>query len=191
MSHAVAMKGQRFGRLVAIESKGNRRWTFICDCGNIITAQTSNVRGGNTRSCGCYRREQAKLTPHGTTHGKSKTPEYQTWRNMRRRCFDARCDQYLNYGGRGIIVCEQWADFLTFLSHVGQRPSCKHTLDRINNDGNYEPGNVRWATAIEQTRNRRRCIIPAARLQELLEKEKRLDDIVANQESKPTKGVVL
>lgn len=89
-----------------------------------------------------------------TTHGMSYEPEYSAWASMLTRCNNPRRPQYQSYGGRGISVCERWSKFENFLADVGQRPSASHSLDRINNDGNYEPGNVRWATVEEQQNNR-------------------------------------
>jgi len=95
-------------------------------------------------------------------HGFYGNPEYKAWYDMNRRCYDLTCRDYERYGGRGITVCEQWRvgflgvlGFLAFLSHIGERPSPKHSVDRINNERGYEPGNVRWATAKEQANNRR------------------------------------
>lgn len=90
-----------------------------------------------------------------TKHGYSKSPEYRTWRGMKTRCYNANSREYANYGGRGIVVCSQWKDsFSAFIDYVGPKPSAKHSLDRINNDGNYEPGNVRWVTIETQANNK-------------------------------------
>ena len=92
---------------------------------------------------------------HGHDRRGKRSKEYRAWVNMVWRCYSTVCKQYKDYGGRGIRVCDEWNDFGTFLKDVGLAPSKDHTLDRINNDGNYEPGNVRWATRSQQSKNRR------------------------------------
>lgn len=130
-------------------------WVCQCDCGNIAFAQTSDLRAGRHRSCGCLRVDV--MTRHGgTNHGGGRTPEYRSWMSMKARCLDSDHDSYKWYGGRGITICDRWlASFEAFLADMGARPSLKHSIDRINNDGNYEPGNCRWATANEQAQNQR------------------------------------
>ncbi len=157
MTKVLDISGQRYARLVALDfariQRGNAVWVFACDCGALKSIDAHSVRYGATRSCGCLHSETAAAK--NTKHGKSHTPEYLTWKSMRERCGNPNVLNYHRWGGRGIRVCPEWDDFDLFLAHVGPRPSSKHSLDRINNDGNYEPGNVRWATAAEQARNRR------------------------------------
>lgn len=155
----VDLTGQRFGMLTAVKvvrrTHDNKAiWLCKCDCGKKIKRTngnlTANKRKKTRASCGCG--------PHGTrpTHAMSKTKEYKSWLSMRARCNRKTHHKYSLYGGRGIKVCRQWQnDFMAFFAHVGKRPDgC--TLDRFpNNDGNYEPGNVRWATATQQNNNRR------------------------------------
>lgn len=148
-------KGRRFGRLVVLRPasnrKGHKATLCLCDCGKAVVVINSCLREGYTKSCGCYKRDVS------VTHGLSKTPEYWMWVSMRDRCNRLKSKSYHNYGGRGIKVCNRWdRSVKNFLADVGQRPSLKHTLDRINNDGDYEPKNVRWATWGEQSRNTRR-----------------------------------
>lgn len=164
------LAGLRFGRLTAIRlvksGKVGAHWECRCDCGGVKIVALSNLRQGRTHSCGCLQREfisarwhdlRASSWRHGETIPKM-TPEYRAWGNMIQRCEYPRARGFENYGGRGIKVCPQWrADYRQFLADLGRRPSPQHSLDRFpDNDGNYEPGNVRWATKGEQNRNQRR-----------------------------------
>lgn len=128
-------------------------WNCICECGEITQILSTNLSTRPPQSC---------IKCKGVIHGCSRTPEYWAFKAMLFRCNDARCHQYKNYGGRGIKVCPQWnhiSKFEDFLASVGKRPSSKHSLDRIDNDGNYEPTNVRWATKYEQTANTRKNVM--------------------------------
>lgn len=151
--------GLRFGRLTAISEAGlyqSRRvlWLCRCDCGAEIVARGDCLRSGVTKSCGCLRKELP------TTHGLTDTPEYNSWCSMRARCLNPNDQEAHNYSARGIAVCDRWSDnFEAFYGDMGPRPSPSHSLDRIDTDGNYEPGNCRWATATEQVRNRRVTIM--------------------------------
>lgn len=119
---------------------------FLCSCGAIFVSYVHNVYSGHTKSCGCLTRSRRT----------SKDPAYKVWQQMTSRCRNPKATGYANYGGRGITVCARWQkSFAAFLDDVGPRPSMKHTLDRINNDGNYEPDNVRWATQQQQVENSR------------------------------------
>jgi len=156
------VSGQRFGRLVAVsfDSRGPRGralWSFRCDCGTEATKRTDAVLSGQVQSCGCLQRESRKLvnTKHGQNPKGGPTPEYRCWQNMMTRCRNQNYEKRHSYGGRGISVCERWENFEAFFADMGQRPSPAHSIDRVDNDGNYEPGNCRWATLAEQTRNRR------------------------------------
>jgi len=157
----IDISGQTFGRLHVIEfsesRKGRAFWLCRCDCGNEKVIEGKAMRQGITVSCGCFSRD--KITHRNLSHGLSKTPEYRNWQAMLTRCYNSHSKNWKDYGGRGIKVCARWKknNFENFLADMGKRPTPQHTLDRFpNNDGNYEPGNVRWATRYEQTHNRGR-----------------------------------
>jgi hypothetical protein len=158
--------GQRFGRLTTVEettgrTKGACYWRCRCDCGNDTVTRASFLTWGMTASCGCIRKETtaARRFKHGHARAGMETPEFKIWMKARERCLNPKDAAYLSYGGRGIQMCEEWRlDFAAFLRDVGPRPSPKHSIDRINNDGHYEPGNVRWATQTEQNRNTRQVV---------------------------------
>ena len=153
------MPGQRFGRLLVLRrgaknSRGCATWLCVCDCGSERLAETNGLKSGCIKSCGCLRREQ--LIKRNTKHGDCNSPEHRSWMGMIQRCTNPKDAAYDRYGGRGINVHPEWkSSFTAFLDHVGRRPTRAHSLDRIDNDRGYEPGNVRWATAAEQNRNQR------------------------------------
>jgi hypothetical protein len=148
--------GQRFSRLlvIAFDRKENNQyyWKCQCDCGNETIINNKHLR--RTKSCGCYQREVAiKLA---TKHGYSKnSKEYKSWSEAKSRCYNPKTTRYERWGGRGIVMCDRWKnDFVAFLNDMGPRPKGT-SLEREDNDGNYEPGNCKWATNKEQSRNRR------------------------------------
>lgn len=166
MRRAEIPLGFRFGRLVVIGElpsvKGRRVIRCRCDCGAISTHRLGNLRKGDSRSCGCLCAESIRRISHGEARKNQTSPEYKVWLGINKRCFNNKEAGYKNYGGRGITVCGRWRGkdgYSNFLSDVGRRPSARHSLDRFpDNDGNYEPGNVRWATRGEQNRNTRQNV---------------------------------
>lgn len=130
---------------------GETYWRCRCECGGVKVVRLVCLRRGNTKSCGCaYSRPK--------THGGCYTPEYRSWAAMHGRCTNPENPSYHRYGGRGITVCERWNEFNAFLSDMGERPSAKHSIDRIDGNGNYEPSNCRWATVQQQSDNKERTV---------------------------------
>lgn len=157
-------EGDKFGRLTTIKiidfRHKNQVWQCKCDCGNICEVNKAHL-GKDTKSCGCLAREiQSKLK---TKHGKTKTKEFQVLNWMKSRCYNPNNKRYSDYGGRGIKICDRWMDkekgFENFLEDMGKRPTDKHSIDRINVNGDYTPENCRWATIDIQVSNKRNNIL--------------------------------
>lgn len=153
------LEGQVFGRLTVVEDLGNvegyRAYRCTCSCGSeTVVAAHRLLHEKGPRSCGCLQREAV------TKHGMEGTRVYKIWQGMKSRCYDRNHVSFKHYGGRGIAICERWLnDFAIFYADVGEPPSDRHTLDRRDANGNYEPGNCRWATYIEQANNTRANLV--------------------------------
>lgn len=146
-----------FGRLTVLEPAGklygsSTAYLCQCTCGNTTVVAGFSLRRGATKSCGCLQRES--VTRRSTIHGLSKTPEYRSWASMHARCYNPESNRYHRYGARGVVVCERWHTFENFLKDMGNRPTGT-TLDRKDNDGNYEKSNCRWSGRRTQARNTR------------------------------------
>ena len=164
-SQILDLANQRFGKLVVESFAGKNRWGAAlwlcrCDCGKTKVIVSGHLRGG-VRSCGCLAQEVRRSGKY--CHGKSQARVYRIWDQMKSRCSNAKRKDFYRYGGRGIKVCERWSKFENFYDDMGEPPTSEHTLDRINNENGYEPGNCRWATRSEQGRNKSNNVIVVVR----------------------------
>lgn len=156
LGRAKDIAGQRFGKLLVLSlveksKNGTTKWRCKCECG-IEKVLFSTVLNRGQKSCGCDARAAASVAR--TTHGLTGSPTYNSWRSMHSRCLNNNNPDYAEYGGRGVGICEKWKEFESFLADMGTRPQGM-SLDRKDNDGNYEPSNCKWSTAKEQANNRR------------------------------------
>jgi hypothetical protein len=151
--------GTKFGAWTFVKPAEGYRWWVSCICGVVRDVRSQDLKQGASKSCGCLSNKGDRVRKnfrHGADYG-SKV--YRTWRNAKNRCFNVWADKYDSYGAAGLTMCNEWADsFEAFAVAVGEPPTAKHSLDRIDNSRGYEPGNVRWATATEQARNRNNTI---------------------------------
>jgi len=150
------LEGEKFGRLTVLSLAGiddhGAIWSCVCSCGGIKEAASRHLRSGNTQSCGCMQVEAGRAT---ATHGMSNTPTYNSWVGMHDRCKREDHRSWKDYGGRGIYVCARWEKFENFLIDMGIKPSPKHSIDRIDNNGIYDPKNCQWSLMVDQQRNKR------------------------------------
>ena len=163
---SIDVSGQKFDMLTAVKVVGKLRkanlWLCMCDCGSETTAIVTQLRNGYKTSCGCKKTMQrgprpdvAKRNKENAKHAMSGNYTYSSWKAMKSRCYDKNDKDYPRWGGRGVTVCEAWRDsFVEFYKDMGERPQ-GHSIDRIDNDGNYEPGNCRWAIPKTQSNNTR------------------------------------
>jgi hypothetical protein len=158
MTKRLNLVGKRFCYLVCTsyygvsEDKKRTLWYFKCDCGKEIISRADAIKRGVVVSCGCYNRKNN--IPTRLTHGLSKTLSYKSWAAARDRCYNPKNPKFKNYGARGIRLCDHWHDFENFYRDMGDRPSTKYSINRINNDGDYCKENCEWAESKKQSRNK-------------------------------------
>jgi len=158
MPKLINLAGKSFGRLAVIYRVPPFKWYCKCECGNAKVIHGQSLRTGVTTSCGCLQKEKASHA--NTTHGMTGSIEHRCWRHIKGRCYNKNDSRYMNYGGRGISVCDRWlSSFEHFYADMGERPSDKTSIERINNDLGYSPDNCKWATSYEQSNNTSRSVV--------------------------------
>lgn len=169
--------GSRFGKWIVVSRTRDSYVMCKCDCGTDRELYVSNLTSGKTKSCGCNRQKAMSLAT--TKHGMYGTPTYRSWSSMLTRCNNSNCKSYPQYGGRGISVCAAWKNFDCFFADMGKKPKKGMSIERIDNNGNYEPGNCKWATSVEQARNTRRTKITCLDVSQLRDGTVSISELVA------------
>jgi hypothetical protein len=159
----IDLTGKKFNKLLVIKRAGVNRdgkalWECLCDCGKTTVTFSYRLKSGKTASCGCLQTEALirRNTIHGFATVGHKCSEFNTWMNIKQRCYNPKNDRYTDWGGRGIKVCRRWLGkngFINFMADMGPKPSKNHSIDRIDNDGNYTSSNCKWSTRKEQASN--------------------------------------
>jgi hypothetical protein len=160
----IDLTGRKYCRLIVIGLSGKKNktnhllWTCKCVCGKLIECAGTSLNSGNTKSCGCLANELSSIRNH--KHGDINSKEYRAWFNAKQRCTNPKNNRYKDWGGRNIKMCDRWLNsYENFLSDMGRAPTKRHSIDRINNDGDYEPSNCKWSTPYEQANNKRQYSI--------------------------------
>ena len=159
MPKKLELSGLKFNRLTVLSENGKTndgkiKWLCMCLCGNYTTVSSTELKNGGTKSCGCY--ASNLIIERNTTHGLSKMPEYGIWKGIKKRCYNKNETYYSHYGARGIKMCNEWFNsFEAFYNDMGCRPTVNHSIERRENNGNYEKSNCYWATKKEQSANKR------------------------------------
>lgn len=152
------LTGQKFNRLTVVKYLSKSKWLCKCDCGNETIVLTGHLKSGHTKSCGCYNSELT--TKRNTKHGLSHTRLFKIWSHIKARCYNSKCERYINYGGRGIIICEEWRNsfksFYDWAMANGYQEDL--SIERINNNGNYEPNNCKWIPMEQQAKNKQNSV---------------------------------
>lgn len=181
----IDLTGKKFGRWTVIKRSDNQytvaeRWDCLCECGTEKSVIGSSLKNGTSKSCGCYCTESRFNSQRHLTHGLTGNRFYQKWERIKNRCYCKSNPRYADYGGRGIKMYEEWINspekFVEYVSNLPNSENTEYSLDRINNDGNYEPGNLRWADKYTQARNKRGVVLNIELIREIRELSKTLSN---------------